>query len=42
MLSIMNNCFPKEPSGIFTVMNDYKYSITLHNIRQQIEEYINL
>ena len=41
MLSIMNKCFPKEPGGIFTVMNDYKYSITLHNIRQQIEEYIN-
>lgn len=41
VLSIMNKCFPKEPSGIFAVMNDYKYSITLHNIRQQIEEYIN-
>lgn len=41
VLSIMNKCFPKEPNGIFAVMNDYKYSIILHNIKQQIEEYIN-
>ena len=41
ILCIMNKCFPKEPTGIFAVINDYTYSIILHNIRQQIEEYIN-